>query len=82
MRRPLTPARTSKGVDGWLNAHKVHGWTWLDSLTKPWGMLTQHILRARGTDDDLRAHGGDADLNAMVQNTGEWVQRAIRRIRD
>lgn len=29
-------------------------------------LLTQHVLRPGGTDNDLCAHGGHADLNTRV----------------
>eukprot|EP01136_Pigoraptor_vietnamica_P011651 Opistho-1_new@50747 len=40
-------------------------------------LLAEHVLRARGADDDLRARGRHADLNARVAILGELTREQL-----
>jgi hypothetical protein len=43
----------------------------------PLRRLTQHVLRARGADDDLRAHGRLAHLHAAVAVLGQLPHQEL-----
>lgn len=51
---------------------------WLSAPRPPSPPPTEHVLRAGGLDDDLRAHGGHADLHARIPVFGQFsVQQLV-----
>jgi len=46
-------------------------------LPDPATLLTEHVLRARGADDDLRAHRRDAHLHAGVAVLGQLPRQHL-----